>query len=223
MLIRDLVEETYAGYISRLVSTLKIDQLGQGYYARVFQHPKFKNVAVKIFITKRDPDYLEYARWCQRNQNNPWVPKIISIETAPIDADEDNPEHEEITIVFFEKLRPAEPEDIQRAAQEFIKDLPDTVITWVFMSFFMRQEVLQSPKSARDKIIADVRDSIAGFKRFEKSHWSEIAKHATNQHIKALASKLAKFKSTDIHQDNLMVRDDGSNQLVFTDPVASYE
>lgn len=56
------------------------EEKGRGAYATVIQLSW--DVVVKVCNTKQNQNYLEYARYCQRNhKNNPILPKIYQIST----------------------------------------------------------------------------------------------------------------------------------------------
>lgn len=92
-----LAEETLKDYSERLISTLNIKKLGSGAYAHVFQHPAFRNVVAKVF-TNKDATHRKYLTWCMQNQNNKYVPQIISM--VPVKSETDD----KYNIVFMQKM-----------------------------------------------------------------------------------------------------------------------
>ena len=195
-----LQEETHNEYIARLVKTLNIKKMGQGFYSHVFQHPVYHNVAVKII--RDDPMYLRFAKFCLDNPLNPWLPKIVSIHKVKVDdakydsrksSGVDRTFTEPIHIVFFQKLRSAKAREIQNWVYKVIKDLP-TADEYEYRNF----------------------------DDFHRSDWADIAKYSNDDALRKVAQFFVRINARDIHNGNVMIRDDGAYpQLVFTDPVAS--
>lgn len=104
--------ETHSDYIDRIDSKFK--RLGNGAFANVYQHPK-RNVVVKVFDAKDDKGYARYLKWAEKNQQNPYVPKIHHVERFT-----NKRENEEITVVFMEKLKAARYKHLE----ELIDKLP---------------------------------------------------------------------------------------------------
>lgn len=193
-----LAEETVKQYVERLTSSLNIKKLGTGYYASVFQHPLYKNVAVKVF--EWDPEYLAYIKICQK-MTNKWMPRVVSVHTITMDEEKnrwhirfnEQPGKTKGTIVFFEKLRPAKHKEIVAAMEELCKDVPE---------------------EHQDDLLDDL-----SFADWGTGHWQIVKRFAKDKDTKKFAELAVRLRFMDIHNENVMIRDDG--QLVFTDPVAS--
>ena len=63
-------------YIDHL-DAVGVRELGNGYFSRVFQHPKLKDVAVKVVAG--DEMYMKFLRFVMKNQGNPYLPRIYHI------------------------------------------------------------------------------------------------------------------------------------------------
>lgn len=194
-----ITEENSGEYIQRLTKTLNVKRLGSGAYASVFQHPVYHNVAVKF--VQEDPAYVEYAWFCKKHPKNKWLPKVVSIHSVKFDeVDWEDGNSDEGTLVFFQKLRKAKPAEIKKAAQEILKDVPDS---WFEKNTYER---------------ADYKN----FYTFDDPEWNVVSKFAKDKDTKELALELEGMGANDIHDANVMMRDEGDrSQLVFTDPVAS--
>lgn len=192
-----LAEETVPDYLRRLMGTLKIQELGKGKYASVFQHPMYHNVAVKIF--EYDPEYLAYIRLCQKTKNR-WLPHVVSVHKLKMDEVEtwrhkkynEKPGKTDAYIVFFEKLRAASMKEIWAAVKEIAKDVPEE----------HSMELLDNT-----------------FEDWHRGHWQIVKQFAKDKDTKKLAEIAVRFGFHDVHDQNVMIRSNG--QLVFTDPVAS--
>jgi len=217
MLLRELItEETKNEYFKRLVKTLKIKKLGEGAYASVFQHPVYHNVAVKFF--QYDPMYMKFIKHCMKHPENPWLPKVVSVHKLDIDnawydrAEKDKKREmkEDGYLVFFQKLRKATAKEIKIAAQDIISDLPEKV--------FLNDDNAERGNFNFMFRRADVDD----FYNFENEEWEVVARMTKRPEVKKLAQILVSVGAQDIHNGNVMMRDEGDRtQLVFTDPVAS--
>ena len=93
----ELHAETYKEYVSRL-HKLKLPTLGEGAFGKVFQHPEFSNVAVKV--VRSDDAYLRLAKFAMENPGNRWLPKVASFRHVDFDDSTDG------YVVFTEKLEP---------------------------------------------------------------------------------------------------------------------
>ena len=192
-----LAEETVPDYLRRLMGSLKIQELGKGKYASVFQHPVYKNVAVKIF--EYDPEYLAYIRLCGKTKNR-WLPQVVSVHKLTMDEVEtwrhkkynEKPGKTDAYIVFFEKLRPASMKEISAAGKEIAKDVPE-------------------------EHAMDLLDNT--FEDWNTGHWQIVKNFAKDKDTKKLAEIAIRLGFHDVHDQNVMIRSNG--QLVFTDPVAS--
>jgi len=193
--------ETRDQYMKRLTKTLKIKQLGHGAYATVFQHPVYHNVAVKYVNPDDDPMYLEFIELCQKHPHNPWLPKVVGINNLTMQSWHKKAPNERGTLIFFQKLRKATSSDIKTAIQSILASVPDSVL--------------------QDKMRQDTRN-LNGFHLLFPEEWKVIAQHSTDKNIREVAKILAQVRASDIHNKNVMMRDEGGkSQLVFTDPVAS--
>lgn len=99
-----LTAEAYWEYVKRLIKDLKIKQIGEGAYSQVFQHPKLKNIVVKLVL--HDEEYLKFARFAMDNPKNPWLPRIAAIEPIKFDGFRLSNSSNSY-LVFLEKLQPA--------------------------------------------------------------------------------------------------------------------
>lgn len=198
-----LQEEDYDSYIARLVKSLGIKQLGTGYYGKVFQHPVYHNVAVKIYL--KDPAYDAYIKWCLENQGNKYIPRIIDVVQY---VDKDTPTHRlgaKYKIVFFEKLSKALAEKIKEAVREIVKKVLDA-------GFDITDSGTRNGKFFT---------SCTKFGDFYYDDWRSIAKAKIDPDLTAFAEFMASSRSSprrlDMHNANVMLR---GNQIVFTDPVS---
>jgi len=197
-------EETLEAYTDKLVKSLKIKKLGSGAYASVFQHPVYHNVAVKV--VQDDPEYMRFARFCQKNPNNEWLPKIVSIHKVAVDDEfRMNSGTVEAHIIFFQKLRPARASEIKAAVQRILKTVPPKYFA----------------QGAQDDPLFDPMVYYTDFDELDE-RWGRIARKTTDADVRVVAKYFAYLDGVDLHPGNVMMRDDkGRAQLVFTDPVAS--
>jgi hypothetical protein len=202
MKLQDLItEETLGEYTRRLTRSLGIRALGTGAYGKVFQHPVYHNVAVKIFLD--DPVYEMYIKWCKAHQSNPWVPKIISMQKVKLHTYKWQQElnhrpDKTATIVFFQKLRKASKTQQSKAVQQMLATCGEDLPMW-------EEETNLDASEQRQ------------FLDWDKEEWAAIAKYTKDKHVREIARLFAKHDAHDIHEENVMMRDD---QLVFTDPFA---
>lgn len=112
-LLEKKTNQSMGGYIDSLLKQ-KIKKLGHGSFSNVFAHPSHANVAVKVFVAD-DWDYREWVKFAQKNQDNPYVPKIFGdikfFEPDDFDLDKSNEQDfdfggSDFGIVFMEKLAP---------------------------------------------------------------------------------------------------------------------
>lgn len=100
-----VMAESLKNYVKRL-KKLGIKQLGGGKFGAVFQHPGEPNTVVKL-LTRSDPGYMAYIKFCQKNKRNKYVPKIKKIVDAADTFDVEGAEDmSELQLVFMEKLEP---------------------------------------------------------------------------------------------------------------------
>lgn len=104
-----ITRERIEDYHKRIKRKFKL--LGDGAFARVYQHPR-ADVVVKVFDASEDSGYTTYLKWASRNQKNPYVPRIYGIEKF-----KNKKANEEITVVFLEKLKPATFNDLRDAVE----------------------------------------------------------------------------------------------------------
>jgi hypothetical protein len=196
-----LQEETLDQYTAKLVKTLNIKKLGRGMYASVFQHPVYHNVAVKV--VQDDPAYMYFAKFCMKNPDNQWLPKIVSIHAVDFDG-----RRKSSHIIFFQKLRPARRSEIKAAMQQIFKTIP--------IKYFA-----QDAQDAQDDPLFKPMAHYDDFQDLD-GHWRHIANKTTDDDVRVVAKYFANLNGVDLHHNNVMMRDDrGRAQLVFTDPVAS--
>lgn len=195
MKVAHLLEEPKDKYFDRLVKTLNIQKLGSGAFGTVFQHPVYKNVAVKILNSQLDPRFAKYIEWCTKHQDNPWVPKIVGIERMKMPDTRGYDEQEQM-FVFLEKLTKASESDVASAVKKFVSAVP---------------------VKDRTQGIVDAQRT-GDFRKLKQQDWKTIAKYATGD-IQTMAARFAQIvdKHLDIHYKNVMMR---GNQLVFTDPTS---
>lgn len=218
MKIAELIrEETRQQYFNRLTKSLNIQKLGRGKFATVFQHPAYHNVAVKYVNPVEDPMYIKYIKLCMRHQDNRWLPKIINMEPVSVQDELDVKRHgkgatgtEHGMIIFFQKLRKADKGEIKSAVQEILETLPDNFFSYNLHGLRERNRIFIS------------RSHYSSFGDLLLREWEILAKYSNKQDVKELARILLSVNAEDIHDGNVMMRDEGDKtQLVFTDPVAS--
>ncbi len=90
-----LSAETFQEYTSRLKKS-GMKELGQGSFGIVFNHPKYKNVVVKI--VRYDPANRAWLNFCHKHKTNPYLPKLYGVHRLTLDSAED------AYVVFMEKL-----------------------------------------------------------------------------------------------------------------------
>lgn len=194
-----LSEEKIGDYFNRLVKSHGIQALGSGAYARVFQHPVYKNVVVKVYKAT-DKQYIKYVNWALKNQSNPWVPKII--EQVEYKSKDGN-----LNLVFMQKLKPFA--DTREAANAM-----------------MRAAYKANPKLSKDEQ-DDLTDIIFEALSYGDLYpWidfvtdTQLAKK--DKHFGKLWNDfiMKNQKAFDLHEGNMMYRvEDG--QVVITDPLGS--
>ncbi len=191
MKVEHLFEENYFDYVKRLTKSLNIKELGYGAYSRVFQHPVYTNVAVKLYMD--DPDYGKYIKFAKKHPDNPWLPKIIGTAPARFDTGPYKRDPAKGTFVFMQLLKPS----TQQQRREAVRQVIDSV-----------------PAKDRPHRFAFVKE----FKHLERSDWQVISVCSKDKHIRELASILYDLNARDTFPPNIMQRD---GQIVFSDPVAS--
>lgn len=94
---REKVTEPITKYSMRLRKKHKAKELGAGAYATVYQHPKYKTVAVKV--SEEGNHILKYIEWALQHQDNPYVPKVYGVRRFV------NRGNNEYFVLFLEKLK----------------------------------------------------------------------------------------------------------------------
>ncbi len=200
------VKQNHSQYLHHL-SGKRIKKIGEGAYAKVFQHPTHKDVVVKVF-TDVDASYLKYIQWCEKNQHNPYVPKLKGELVKCIH----HPSKKDIEIygafpsvyyiVFLEKLKSLSTEETSMAHY-------DNIIA----SLFGHQIVKKISQSycAKDNYYKWAKP----YQLIRKS----MSKNDKNNHLKNWFNFIeSNFNSKhfDLHENNIMLR---GFQPVFTDAV----
>lgn len=205
MKLHELFEESKPDYFNRLEQELKIERLGSGAFARVFQHPTHPEVVVKIF-TDEDRAYKAFLKFVLANQGNKYLPKILSVhhhDHTPKKKIKDRSIDELVdsryTLVFMEKLQPAKLTDIR----EFIAKAP------------FESEQLKAKQAKPYSFVTNLNS-------FDSVEWRDLAKQTSDQELSVVAkffTKILKNEShaLDLHDFNVMMR---GSQLVFTDPTS---
>lgn len=197
MLVREILcEEDIHDYVDRLIYTLGIKRLGAGAFAHVFQHPKDPNIVVKVFNYASDYSYNKFLKWAQKNQHNPYVPKILSVRRIPAkDADVDDP----IAVVFMRKL--------VKAPRAVYKKL--------------HADALAALKAADSPAWKEAAQSRGTFQSWPAAGWAELAKVSPDKNFRDFCAFMvgAGDHDGDLHSENVMM-DPSNGQIVFTDPVA---
>jgi hypothetical protein len=223
MKVKQLFEERYDDYVDRLTKTLGIKQLGFGKFSTVFQHPVYHNVAVKL-VGANDPHYVTFIRRCAKLPDNPWLPKVVGVHKVNIHDKDANPrlvsmdtelDHARVHwIVFLQKLRKAKPTEIRAGIQQILSTLPDHLFS---TGEAPRNLHRMHEKERRTKLLCP-KPAYRSFFDFSVNTWKTIAEQSNDVHVRQLAQLMFDISANDIHDDNVMARDDG--QIVITDPVA---
>ncbi len=190
----EVTAETKAQYLNRLMTTLKILPLGSGSFSKVFQHPFYSNVAVKLVLAK-SVRYLEYLDWCLSHQSNPYVPQLVG---PPIKAKLDRGV---MYVVFLEKLSPLDDSTLLNRV-------------FYFASLFMTPSQIGEYSRIFDYRMQAF-DIPIGTTR--QTGWEQLAKQTKDKYVAEIAGKLVVMGHLDLSGSNMMLR---GKQLVFTDPVA---
>ena len=94
--------------------------IGLGAYAAVFQH---EDPDLVVKISNSDQAYHLYATWAQKNQHNPFVPRIFSHERVDLKFDF-------YTVTVLEALDPLDPQLVKpilsRVGFESLEELQDS-------------------------------------------------------------------------------------------------
>lgn len=190
-----IVAERSWDYRDRLKS-LGIKRLGRGSNAEVFQHPKYKDIVVKVY-QKTDRDKGEYwLKWCMKHQSNPYVPRLYKIgKLKNLEIDEEDEGYVlSHHIAFMEKLQKATKSEIDK----------------MFKTGGALGSVVRFHKWGWD--FAD--------EFMEEPDWSPITDPHLLEVLKVIYSKSIgedDWESVDMIVSNFMKRPNG--RVVFTDPL----
>lgn len=173
----------------------KYPNLGCGTKGCVFDIGDGK--VIKVFYN--DPAYLDYVRVAQKNQNNPYFPKIYSI----------NQEKDGAYIVTQEKLYPiTQKQNLERSQ-----------IAWLVIMYDMKKMKKRTfsdyEKRAKNISLDMFRDFLPGgidpekIKNQKRDLWNIAL---------AISNLVDMGANTDMKKRNSMARSNG--QLVIVDPIA---
>lgn len=114
---QELAREPYDDYLKRLLN-MGIDRIGKGGSASVFQHPKFKNIVVKIGLEGKQSKVYSWLKWCSTT-TNPYAPRVYHLDELeagpPAKPKSYTPR---MFICFMEKLAPADPKVVKQFFKE---------------------------------------------------------------------------------------------------------
>lgn len=188
------VSEPLFNYTSRLTSkTEKQKRLGVGAFAEVYQHPKYRTVAVKV--SEENKRILRYIEYALKHQDNPYIPRIYGIRRFT--SKRDRLGTDKYFVLFLEKLKNyeglglrAKRNLLQQHVGEYVNDYDVEIEDFFFenRSWEIIRSVRKMPQTKQTKYLLDLLNF------FRVSH------------------------ASDVHDGNIMIR--GKDQLVFTDPMA---
>lgn len=187
-----LAEETLDQYLASLKNSgAKI--IGRGNNATVFTNPEDDGTVIKV-MHQPDPAYLAYLRQSNKHPNNPWLPRVLDVNSQAFDT-ANSRSSTTAWIIVLEKLQPASAAEVKNAV--------DTVLATVDPRYLGRQPV----------------DAYRTFDDIKKL-WPIIAQHSSDADIRVVAEFLSQFppQDIDVSRSNVMMR---GSQLVFADPVLS--
>ena len=184
-----IVAEKSWDYLDRLKS-LGIKPLGRGSKGTVFQHPTMPNVAVKVYERDDWDKSVFWLRWCEKNQKNPYVPKIYrlgKLKNIELDVSETKQNINAYHVAFMEKL----------------EKCPRPLVLETF---------------TRTGALPDVINRVRTFWDFEdKPKWASITDKNLLQVLKKIKSLSGTDSNgSDLIDANIMRR---GKQIVFSDPV----
>jgi hypothetical protein len=82
-----------------LYPEIKKRRMSSGAFSEVFHDPNHNDRVIKV---TNDPAYMKYIRWCQKQVDNPFVPKVYDVKRIYVNwAGEDRWVH----VISLEKLR----------------------------------------------------------------------------------------------------------------------
>jgi hypothetical protein len=142
-----------------------------------------------------DPAYLAYLRQSSKHRNNPWLPRVLDINSRAFDT-ANRRSGTTAWIIVLERLRSASGAEVKNAV--------DTVLATVNPRYLGTK----SP------------DAYRTFDDIKKPLWQAIAQHSSDADIRVFAEFLSQFapQNIDVSNANVMMR---GSQLVFADPVLS--
>jgi hypothetical protein len=183
--------------------------LGTGMYGNVLSHPSW-NYVCKIYSD--DPCYTRYIRFCMRNQNREFCPKILDKPRKILPNYTRTSDTQNLYIVKLEKLQPLSGQSSKIASE------------LEFLSYYFLEEnmMFQNLKRVFDK-------TLEGYQReyFPEEHQDKLElflKHVVPisfswiNYVRDLMISGTKECRLDLHSGNVMTRNDGS--LVIVDPIA---
>jgi hypothetical protein len=167
--------------------------MGRGNNAMVFTNPDNDSTVIKV-MHQPDPAYLAYLRQSSKHRNNPWLPRVLDINSRAFDT-ANRRSGTTAWIIVLERLRSASGAEVKNAV--------DTVLATV------------NPRYLGTK-------SPDAYRTFDdiKKLWPIIAQHSSDADIRVVAEFLSQFSPQyiDVSNANVMMR---GPQLVFADPVLS--
>jgi hypothetical protein len=113
---QELAREPYDDYLQRLLD-MGIVRVGRGGSASVFQHPKFKNIVVKIGLEGKQSCVYTWLKWCAANTNR-YAPRVYHLEELETSLPRKAKGTPRMFICFMEKLTIAEPKVIKAFFKE---------------------------------------------------------------------------------------------------------
>lgn len=87
-----------------------IQELDRGSFGSVFQHPKDRDVVVKL--VSRDDAYMSYVHLCHDNPSNRWLPTVLDVDYIVLKNGS------AVNLVFLQRLDPASDRDVVKAFTE---------------------------------------------------------------------------------------------------------
>lgn len=182
--------EEFEDYIERLGDVEKLKTIGGGYYSNVFEHPVYNNVVVKVF--RNDTAYRRYMKWVLDNQDNKYVPQVVSYHKYKMGEKRDK-----VGIVFLKKLKKIKKKQLYDEVAKIAKysdTLKDYKNRMTFADFDVHdwKDVSKNAKKDDPDLAEFAKWMVKWFKR-------------TTQ-------------NDDLHDENVMY--DENDHLIFTDPVS---
>lgn len=188
--------------------------VGEGYFAKVFKHPT-KDEVLKLWIT--DSAYEKYVNYARANQNDSHMPKIFT----PIKS-----------ISTFHKRLEGFPEKIKFIRMELLNSLtykyldlkPNTniqVVFWDLRDLFKQMSIQEMEALKKDGPSSSLK--LKSAYKHAISHWKDekIPDKLIDLYISAAKLPLSSGDRLDLHDENVMARDNG--ELVLSDPIANQD